>query len=164
MDAYPHGYSHKLRKDIMMKRMLFFLLAFALSFNVLGCSAPSEEPIEAPINNELFTDEFFVDVVEIAAVGAGVVRGDQMQPVIQYFQSLTLAASDTHLIPQDDTLNGLGAISFRKSDGTEIIFNNNHAKMTCIEGLELCSYVLESGNLNLGMQDAFARAMEQKTE
>lgn len=147
-----------------MKRMLFFLLAFALSFNVLGCSAPSEEPIDDPINNELFTDAFFADVVEIAAYGAGVVRGDQLQPVIQYFKGLTLISSDTHLIPEDDTLTGLGAISFRKSDGTEIVFNNNHAKMTCIEGLELCSYVLESGNLNLGMQDAFARAMEQKTE
>ena len=136
------------------------MLFVALSLGILGCSTPADESIHNQINNELFTNEFFSDVVEIAAFGAGVVRGDQMQPVIQYFQSLTLVPSDIHLIP-DDTHDGVGAISFRKSDGTEIVFNNNHVTMTCITGMDLCSYVLGSGNLNLGMQEAFTRAIEQ---
>lgn len=110
--------------------------------------------------NDVFTDKFFNDVVEICDSRAGVVSGDNIKPVIAYLKGLKLTANTEHLRTVNEAgeeLYGLDAITFRKSDGTEIMFLRNHLKMSCVSGSNVCSYVLESGNLNEGLIEAFGQ-------
>lgn len=113
-----------------------------------------------PVGNDLFTDEFFADVVEICDSRAGVVSGDDMKPVIAYLKGLKLTTTTEHLRTINEAgeeLYGLDAITFRKSDGTEIMFLRNHLKMSCASGSDTYSYVLESGNLNEELIEAFGQ-------
>lgn len=113
-----------------------------------------------PVRNDVFTDKFFNDVVEICDSRAGVVSGDELKPVIAYLKGLKLTATTEHLrtVNEDgEELYGLDAITFRKSDGTEIMFLRNHVKMTCASESSSYSYILESGDLNEGLIEAFAQ-------
>lgn len=145
-----------------MKRILAFLLVSVLIFGICGCAKSGKEEAAA---NDLFTDEFFSDVVRIRCV-AGIAEGsEQMAPVIRYLKSLKLKETDKHLSNRNEKgelLYGLNFISFDKADGTEICFMHNHAKLTLM-GDSPKSYVLDGAetdsniNLNLGLQDAFAQ-------
>ena len=145
-----------------MKRILAFLLVSVLIFGICSCAKSDKEEAAA---NDLFTDEFFSDVVRIRCV-AGIAEGsEQMAPVIRYLKSLKLKETDKHLSNRNEKgelLYGLNFISFDKADGTEICFMHNHAKLTLMRDSPK-SYVLDGAetdsniNLNLGLQDAFAQ-------
>lgn len=145
-----------------MKRILAFLLVSVLIFGICGCSQSNKEEAAA---NDLFTDEFFSDVVRIRC-NDGIAGGsEQMAPVIRYLKSLKLKETDKHLSNRNEKgelLYGLNFISFDKADGTEICFMHNHAKLTLM-GDSPKSYALDGAetdsniNLNLGLQDAFAK-------
>lgn len=145
-----------------MKRILAFLLVSVLIFGICGCAKSNKEEAAA---NDLFTDEFFSDVVRIRCVAGIAEDSEQMAPVIRYLKSLKLKETDKHLSNRNEKgelLYGLNFISFDKADGTEICFMHNHAKLTLM-GDSPKSYVLDGAetdsniNLNLGLQDAFAQ-------
>lgn len=143
-----------------MKRTLLILLALILSISTVGCAGQAGDQVRY----EIFTDEFFADVVEIRDSSSGVVSGEQMEPVIQYLKGLTLTPTDEHLRTTDekgDQLYGSDLITFRKSDGTELTVLRNAAKMT---GLDACSYVAEGENLNAGLKEAFDQALKHRGE
>ena len=147
-----------------MKRILAFLLVSVLIFGICGCAKSNKEEAAA---NDLFTDEFFSDVVRICCYDADNIAesSEQMAPVIRYLKSLKLKETDEHLSNRNEKgelLYGLNFISFDKADGTEICFMHNHAMLTLM-GDSPKSYVLDGAetdsniNLNLGLQDAFAQ-------
>ena len=147
-----------------MKKILLVLLAISLMLSIMGCSKPADEPTEERVKNSLFTDAFFIDMEEITFSGIGVVHGDQIEPVMEYLQGLTLAATNTHLTPQNGNYAGLNALTFRKCDGTEIRFYTDHVMLTCVSGMEQCSYEVQDVNLYLGLKEAFDRAIQQYPE
>ena len=145
-----------------MKRTLAFLLVSVLIFGICGCSQSNKEEAAA---NDLFTDEFFSDVVRIRCFDGIAEGSEQMAPVIRYLKSLKLKETNEHLRTTNEKgefLYGLSLISFDKADGTEVRFRYNHAKLT-LTGDTPKSYVLDGAetdsniNLNLGLQDAFAQ-------
>ena len=78
-----------------------------------------------------------------------------MEPVIRYLQGLTLRSTDKHLRTTDEDGNplyGPGALTFRKSDGTEIHVIRNHTTLTFSDKF---SYVAEGVNLNADLKEAF---------
>lgn len=150
------NYTSELMEETYLKRIFLVLLLLLFSTTILGCN--SQEKVS--VNNDLFTDKFFNDVVEICDSRAGVVSGEDMKPVIAYLKGLKLTATTEHLRTVNEAgeeLYGLNAITFRKSDGTEIMFLRNHVKMTCASESSSYSYVLESGNLNEGLIEAFGQ-------
>ncbi len=147
-----------------MKRILAFLLVSVLIFGICGCAKSDKEEAAA---NDLFTDEFFSDVVRICCYDADNIAesSEQMAPVIRYLKSLKLKETNEHLRTTNEKgefLYGLSLISFDKADGTEVRFRYNHAKLTLM-GDSPKSYVLDGAetdsniNLNLVLQDAFAQ-------
>lgn len=140
-----------------MRKMHLVLLTLLLLLNTFGCAGQTNIPVE----NVIFTDVFFTDVVEIRDSRFGQVSGERMEPVIQYLKHLTLTATDEHLSAVNENgeqLYGLDLITFRYGDGTEITILRNHAKMS---GLGEYSYVVEDGNLNSGLKEAFDQALNQ---
>lgn len=140
-----------------MRKNTVILLTIVLLFSFLGCTAQENGPVQ----NDLFTDAFFADVVEICDSRTGVVSGDQMEPVIQYLKGLTLTATSEHLSTTNENgeeLAGLDAITFKKGDGTEIVFLRNHMTMSCVSRSDVCSYVTDGENLNSGLKEAFDQA------
>ena len=114
-------------------------------------------PREPQVVN-LFSDEFFTDVVKIS-YDYGQVSQDNMGPVVAYLQSLEFFESDTHLQNENENgeeLNGYGRIIFEKNDGTTIIFLRSHAMLSNLDGSG--SYYITDGNLNQGLANAFQEA------
>lgn len=135
-----------------MRKILCLLLAAILALCMPGC-AKQKKSAE---NNNVFTNAFFSDVVEIRDTRFGVVSAEQMEPVVQYLKGLTLTASDTYLTTVDENgeqLDGGDLITFLKSNGEEVVYLRNHAKFSI---LDVCSYVVSEGeNLNIGLGNAF---------
>ncbi|MBE6973997.1 MAG: hypothetical protein E7436_00675 [Ruminococcaceae bacterium] len=160
-----------------MKKIICLLLSVVLVF-LCGCTqeevTPTTDPTEPSeptkplviLGSEVFTDAFFEDVVEISAFGCpGVVSKEQMGPVVDYFQRLNLVETDSHLSNVNENgelLYGLGFITFQKSDGTTLLFLNNHGKMTLSDGS--LSYLVVGDNLNSGLREAFERALSDNDE
>lgn len=143
-----------------MRKTLCSLLVVVLVLSLLGCKA-QDKSVEG---NELFTDAFFSDVVEIRDTCCGVVSAEQMEPVVQYLKGLTLTPSDTYLITVDEngeTLDGCEAITFVKSNGEKVEFTRNHAKISI---LNVCSYVAEDENLYFGLEKAYNQALNKNTD
>ncbi len=144
----------------LMRKILCLLLVAILALCLLGCAKqkPSAE------NNDVFTNAFFSDVVEIRDTCCGVVSAEQMEPVVQYLKGLTLTPSDTYLITVDEngeTLDGCEAITFVKSNGEKVEYTRNHAKISI---LNVCSYVAEDENLYLGLEKAYDQALNKNTD
>ena len=134
-----------------MRKILCSLLAIILVLCVIGCTK-QEKSVE---NNKVFTDAFFSEVVEIRDSRFGVVSAEQIAPVAQYLKGLELTASDTYLTTVNENgeiLNGCDVITFLKRNGEQVIFLRNHAKFSI---LDVCSYVVEGENLNIGLGNAF---------
>lgn len=134
-----------------MKKVSCLLLIAVMAVGLFGCSKS---------NNELFTDEFFEDVVSIDYFGLGSVSGKQMEPVIKYLKGLKLTETDERIrIPDEngDNLYGIYAISFSKDDGAEIHLLCNSAK---INGLDNDAYSLADENEDFiaGLKEAFNKA------
>lgn len=141
-------------------KMSCFFLAFVLLLSLFGCAA-QENNLEG---NNMFTDEFFSDIVEIRDSRCGQVSGEQMEPVILYLKGLTLTETDEHLMATNENgeqLYGLDLITFIKSNGTEITFLRNHAALS---SLDACRYVIEGENLNSGLEEAFSQALNHSGE
>lgn len=138
-----------------MKKISIICLALALVLMAFGCS--TQKPTVE--HNDLFKDDFFKDVVEIRDSTCGQVSGDQMESVIAALKALNLATTEEHLQTEKDgeTLYGLSAITFVKSDGTELLFTRNHATLT---GANSVSYTVTNGeNLNEVLDSAFQTAL-----
>lgn len=151
-----------------MKKLSCVLLSIALLF-LCGCTVQQNVPPTTDPSyptqpkilrgSDVFTNAFFADVIEIRAMGCEAVDKEQMGPVVMYLQNLNLIETDEHLRNVNENgelLYGLGLLSFVKSDGTEVIFLNNHAKMTLSDGS--CSYLIVGDNLNAGLREAFHQA------
>lgn len=141
-------------------KMSCFFLAVVLLLSLFGCGA-QENNLEG---NNMFTDVFFSDVVEIRDSRCGQVSGEQMEPVIQYLKGLTLTVTDEHLMATNENgeqLYGLDLITFIKSNGTEITFLRNH---TTLSSLDACSYVIEGENLNQELEEAFNQAFNLSSD
>ena len=81
--------------DYMKKIIIFILISVSL-IGMTSCVKEKEEDISKSdvVNNSLFKDDFFLDVVEIGDTRFGTVSSDQMKPVIRYFKSLYLTETD----------------------------------------------------------------------
>lgn len=76
-----------------MKKVSVILLVWLLSIVNFGC-AMQEKKAE---KNNVFTDDFFLNVEEIHDSRYGQVCGDQMKPVISFLKELKLSPSSEHL-------------------------------------------------------------------
>ena len=106
----------KIRKGFISIVLVFCLLLSAvLVFGLVGCK---------PKGNDIFTDEFFEGVVQMDCVYLGLVREEQMKPVITYLKEVRLVRSDeeplTNIDENGDLTMGLCPLFFCKSDGSEI--------------------------------------------
>lgn len=141
-----------------MRKLLSILFAVVLLLNFFGCAA--QDKIEA--GNNMFTDSFFSDVVEICDSHFGQVRGDQMEPIILFLKGLSMTETDEHLSSTNENgeqLYGLDLITFKKSDGSSIVFLRNHAKMS---NVDVGSYEIDGGNLDSGLKEAFSQAFNHQ--
>ncbi len=153
-----------------MKRILAFLLVSVLIFGICGCAKSNKEEAAA---NDLFTDEFFSDVVRICCYDADNIAesSEQMAPVIRYLKSLKLKETDEHLSTKNEKgedMYGLGYIIFYKADGTEVHFLCNNGKFT-LTGDSPKSYVIQDVNfdefnLGLDLHNAFEEGNGTDTE
>lgn len=151
-----------------MKRILAFLLVSVLIFGICGCAKSNKEEAAA---NDLFTDEFFSDVVRIRC-NDGIAGGSEhMKPVIRYLKSLKLKETNEHLRTTNEKgelLYGLGCITFDKADGTDVSFLYNNGKFT-LTGDSPKSYVIQDVNfdefnLGLDLHNAFEEGNGTDTE
>ncbi len=140
-----------------MRKLVCILLIAVTAVGLFGCSKS---------NNELFTDEFFEDIVEIYTVRHGIVSGEQMKPIIECLKELKLKKTDELLKTEDedgDPIIGNLGISFKKADGTEIFMEHNGAK---INGADGYAYEMinsdENNNIGTLLEEAFNKANSEK--
>ena len=139
-----------------MKRTISILLVCAFFLTLVGCKS----------NNELFTDEFFEDIVEIYTVRHGIVSGEQMKPIIECLKELKLKKTNELLKTEDedgDPLIGNLGISFKKADGSDIFMEHNGVK---IYGHDGYAYEMinsdENNNIGTLLEEAFNKAHGEK--
>lgn len=148
--------------DYMKKIIIFILISVSL-IGMTSCVKEKEEDISKSdvVNNSLFTDDFFLDVVEIGDTRFGTVSSDQMKPVIRYFKSLYLTETDFILDIWDENgeiiYYGTDVLYFLKSDGTKLTIIQNHKVFSNVYG-DGISYVVpdDCPTMNIGMEIAFA--------
>ena len=142
-----------------MKRLIYVVLVIVMLLIVVGCNKKEE----IAVNNDIFTDEFFSDVVEIKGYpySEESVTGKQMDPVIAFFKSLTLKDTDIYLSNTNEDgeqLYGLFSFTFVKSDGTEITVITNDQVMSDIDGK---SYEITSENFHDELVQAFTDGLSE---
>lgn len=140
-------------------RKLCFLLVVLFVFALCGCAA--EDKI--PQNNDVFTDEFFADVVEICDTTIDPpATGERMEAVIRYLKGLILTPTQEHLTaPGEDgqiRYGGLDYLTFRKADGTEVTVLRSAQELT-MSGER--SYIAQGENLNAGLKEAVGQSEER---
>ena len=153
-----------------MKKFKIMLLLLILAIVASGCGGHTDkfedhgtaaDASDSTEKNELFTDEFFSNVVEIRDSRIGVISGEQMNAVIQYLKGLHLTKSDANLCTVNENgekLSGLDVITFQKDGSEGITFLRNHSKLTCVSGDSVYSYAVEGhGNLNTGLKSAICQ-------
>lgn len=114
-------------------------------------------------NNDVFTDEFFADVVEICDTTIDPpVTGERMEAVIRYLKGLILTPTQEHLTaPSEDGqihYGGLDYLTFRKADGTEVTVLRSAQELT-MSGER--SYIAQGENLNAGLKEAVGQSKER---
>ena len=141
-----------------MKKKLILIWTLVL-FILLGYFALTHKTIK----NDLFTDEFFSDVIEIKAMvyPNPIVTAEQMEPAIDYLKGLELTEVDQHLGGDgEDRLGGASLLTFTKSDGTEEVFLYTHGAITCTSETGKRTFLVEEGNnLNVGLKEAFEQGV-----
>ncbi len=144
-----------------MKRTIALLLAALLLLAFPGCAGNQKQQPQ----NELFTDDFFEDVVEIKDSCCGRLVGEQITPMIRYLKSLSLSPTDIVLSgvnEKGEQLYGLFGLTFVKRDGTEVEFLHNTRTLTNVDEANLGSWVTPEGvNFTLGMQDVFWQVVKE---
>ncbi len=146
-----------------MKKIIVILVSVIL----VGMTSCAKEEVEEkdPVNNTLFTDEFFEDVVEIGDFGVGkAATGDQMEPVIRYLKSLYLTETDyivKTVNEKGEDLYGAQYIYFKKKDGSQLtitrdgrVFSNPYGDGVSYEVPE------EYPSLRIGLDIAFDFAVD----
>ena len=118
-----------------MKRLLIVFLSALFLLNMFGCSQKSGDPV----NNKVFNDEFFEDVVEIRfGLIDEPITGDQLAAVTRYFKSLHLTHSEEEL-PEEKEPGKYGGwdivyMEFTKSDGTTLMIRVSQWAMSGLPG------------------------------
>ena len=117
-----------------MKRSMAIVLAILCILQMAGCGGKNSDPV----NNEVFTDAFFADVVQIRYFLEDKITGEQMKPVIRYLKSLHLVHSDEELPEKKEpgTYGGwdLVYMEFTKADGTTLRIRMNQWAMSGLPG------------------------------
>lgn len=125
----------RLPMKVLCRRYLFMLLAVVLLLNLLGCARERGDPV----NNEVFTDEFFQDVVEIRfGISNEPITGQQLAAVARYLKSLHLTHSEKEL-PYEREPGHYGGwdivqMEFAKRDGTSLRIRLNQWAMSGLPG------------------------------
>ena len=113
---------------VNMKKIIIVILVSVILVSMTSCTKEEVEEKD-PVNNTLFTDDFFEDVVEIGDLGVGkFVTGDQMEPVIRYLKSLYLVETDyivKKVNEKGEVLYGPVYIYFKKKDGSQLTITRN---------------------------------------
>ncbi len=160
-----------------IKKLLAILLpVLILSAVLFGCAKQEQTDVNSDVdsdentkeqsvaNNDLFTDEFFSNVVRIRCMGREPVTGEEMEPAISYLKSLKLFPTGDHVITvgeDGEPLFGPGFITFDKSDGSVLTFDTNGVVLTRTVISEKQSYMAEGVdqgqgvNVWLGLEEAF---------
>ena len=122
-----------------MKRLLIVFFSAMLLLNMFGCAQGNGDPV----NNEVFTDEFFEDVAEIRfGIFYEPITGEQLASVARYLKSLHL----THLeeeLPYEREPGHYGGwdivhMEFTKRDGTSLRIRLNQWAMSGLPGGSYC--------------------------
>ena len=137
-----------------MKRLLTIFLSVLFLLSLFGCSLKSGDPV----NNEVFTDEFFEDVVEIRF---GLINepltGEQLAAVARYLKSLHLTHSEEE-IPEEKKSGTYGGVTivhmeFVKQDGTSLMIRMTQWAMSGLPGgsyeVTNAAEAIERGDKNL---------------
>ena len=151
---------------VNMKKIIVVILVSVILVGMTSC-AKEEVEEKDPVNNTLFTDEFFEDVVEIGDFGVGkAVTGDQMEPVIRYLKSLYLTETDyivnnVNVNEKGEELYGAQYIYFKKKDGSQLtitrdgrVFSNPYGDGVSYEVPE------EYPSIRIGLDIAFDFAVD----
>ena len=117
-----------------MKRLLIIVFSAMLLLNMFGCARGNGDPV----NNEVFTDDFFEDVVEIYFISGDPVTGRQLAAVVRYLKSLHLTHSEEEL-PEERKSGYYGGwdivqMKFTKQDGTSLTIRLNQWAMSGLPG------------------------------
>ena len=118
-----------------MKRLLTIFLSVLFLLNLFGCSQKSGDPV----NNKVFTDEFFEDVVEIRfGIIEEPITGEQLAAVARYLKSLHLTHSEKE-IPEEKKPGTYGGtpivhMEFVKQDGTSLMIRMTQWAMSGLPG------------------------------
>lgn len=132
-----------------MKRILAMILSMVLLLCLMGCEQG---------NNEVFTNAFLKDVVEIRFHTDEPVTGEQMQAVFRYLKSLDLVHSEEEIKERDPGTVTYGGwddttMEFEKSDGTVLRIRLNQWAMSGLPGgsyyVENYMELIEQGEKNL---------------
>jgi len=121
-----------------MKRLLIVIFSAMLLLNMFGCAQKSGDPV----NNEVFTDEFFQDVVEFYFITDDPVVDEQLASVVRYLKSLHLTHSEEDLVPEGK--NGryggwtIAYMYFIKLDGTRLTIRVSQWAMSGLPGGSYC--------------------------
>lgn len=156
-----------------MKKLFCILLAIMLLVSFVGCDTqgnPTESSIpetSSPENISPFTDEFFSDVVRIDIPRFGYVTGEQMKPVIQYLQGLTLTATDRVLSgvnEEGEILWGaMHALIFTNNKGEKIEFSWDD-ELIVYESEVRVTYLVVGGNFGDGLKESLRQGLQSGGE
>ena len=126
-----------------MKRLLIVFFSLILLLNLFGCTQKSGDPV----NNQVFTDEFFEDVTDIRfSFYNEPLTEQQLAAVVRYLKSLHLTHSEEEL-PAEKKPGVYGGwsiehVHFVKSDGTTLEIRVSQWAMS---GLPGGSYYITDG-------------------
>ena len=118
------------------------------------CTTSCGKEEKGEINNTIFTDEFFEDVVTIQDL-IGRVSGDQIKPVIKYLKSLYLVETDIYVKTVDEQgypLMGSYSLQFVLKDSTLISYYRTKTIFVNVNGV---NYMITDGDLDVGLERAF---------
>lgn len=118
-----------------MKRLLIVFFSVMLLLNMFGCAQGNGDPV----NNKVFTDEFFEDVTAIRfGISNGPITGEQLASVARYFKSLHLTHTEEELRYEYEPGNYGGwdvvRMDFIKRDGTSLRIRLSQWAMSGLPG------------------------------
>lgn len=117
------------------RRITGLFLVFVIAFVLFGCAQGNGDPV----NNEVFTDEFFEDVAEIRfGISNEPITGEQLASVARYFKSLHLTHTEEELRYEYEPGNYGGwdvvRMDFIKRDGTSLRIRLSQWAMSGLPG------------------------------
>ena len=118
-----------------MKRLVIVCFSAMLFLSMFGCAQGNGDPV----NNKVFTDEFFEDVTEIRfGISHGSATGEQLAAVARYLKNLRLTHTEEELRYEYEPgyYGGWDVVrmDFIKRDGTSLRIRLNQWAMSGLPG------------------------------